>query len=273
MRKLILLLLTLTTSCRVGGVAQLAKFPEADEVLPLSITVVSWNAQKGRNPELFADLMRLIEQSQADIIFLQEARSDLIQTEQIGGYFANSWKYPWSGGPTIGVMTLSKIAPLKTRSLPTKYREFFVTAPKVSLITEHPLPNGERLLAVNVHLLTFERWGTVKLRAQLDELESIMAEHAGPIVLAGDFNTWSEKRLGLVRKLAEDLRLKEVTDFPSGRKSADLHSSCLNWVFGTDKNLPLDRAYYRGLTNHTAQVLPYESSDHNPIMVTLTLQH
>jgi endonuclease/exonuclease/phosphatase (EEP) superfamily protein YafD len=90
--------------------------------------------------------------------------------------------------------------------------------------------------------------------------------------LAGDFNTWNEKRLRLVQKLVEDLQLTEVTDFPPGRRTGDMDSGCLNWLFGIKKDLPLDRVYYRGFTSHSAEVLPYDSSDHKPIQVTLTLQ-
>jgi endonuclease/exonuclease/phosphatase (EEP) superfamily protein YafD len=145
-----------------------------------------------------------------------------------------------------------------------------VTSPKVSLITEYQLPGDESLLTVNVHLLNFERWGTMKFQSQLDELAEIMADHRGPIILAGDFNTWNKKRLDLVQKLAEKLNLKEVIDFPAGRTTADMAFSEFNWVFGIDKNLPLDRVFYRGFKAHSPRILPYESSDHNPLLVELT---
>jgi endonuclease/exonuclease/phosphatase (EEP) superfamily protein YafD len=272
LKTLTLLLLVFTISCRSGGVIPISDFPAMEGPLPPTIRLASWNTQKGGNSELPRDLGILIERHDPDIIFLQEARADLFEPEQMGGYFANGWKYPWAGGATIGVLTLSKVAPTKVQPVPTKYREFFITAPKVSLITELPLPNGETLLAVNVHLLTFERWGTVKLRSQLDDLKSIMADHQGPIIMAGDFNTWKEKKLELVRELAQDLQLEEVTDFPPGRKTAGLSSSCLNWLLGIKKDLPLDRVYYRGFTEHSAEVLSYYSSDHSAILVTLTLK-
>ena len=191
---------------------------------------------------------------------------------QIGGYFADSWSYPWPDGITIGVMTLSRVAPDRVEPVPSKYRELFLTAPKMSLITEHLLPNGETLLAVNVHLLAFESWRLLKLRSQIDELRTIIENHQGPVLMAGDFNTWSQKRLRLVEELAGQLKLEEVTDFPPGRSTGDTQSACLNWFFGVKKDLPLDRVYHRGFTNHSAQVLPYNSSDHKPILVTLTLQ-
>jgi endonuclease/exonuclease/phosphatase (EEP) superfamily protein YafD len=138
-------------------------------------------------------------------------------------------------------------------------------------VTEYPLTNGQRLLAINVHLLAFERWSTVGIRSQLDDLEAVMQEHDGPIVLVGDFNTWSQKRLDLVQEVVDALNLTEVTDFPTGRRTGDKQTSFLNWLFGIDKQLPLDRVFYRGFTDHSARVLPYDSSDHRAIQVTLVL--
>jgi endonuclease/exonuclease/phosphatase (EEP) superfamily protein YafD len=255
------------------GVNQISEFQEQEEVLPATVKVVNWNAQKLTDSRFPEDLREIIEKERPDIVFLQEARGDLLQKINLGGYFATGWKFPWPGGTTIGVMTLSSVPPEKVQPVHSKYREFAVTAPKVSLLTEHPLPNGETLLAVNVHLLNFERWSVKKIGHQLDQLKAIMEEHSGPIVLAGDFNTWNKKRLGLASQFAEDLHLKEVTEFPAGRTTADMQSSCLNWFFGVDKKLPLDRVYYRGFTNSSAQVLSYESSDHRPILVKLTLAH
>jgi endonuclease/exonuclease/phosphatase (EEP) superfamily protein YafD len=146
-----------------------------------------------------------------------------------------------------------------------------VITPKVSLITEYPLPNGKTLLAVNVHLLNFESWEPFMLRSQLEDLERVMAQHEGPMIMAGDFNTWSEVRLALVDDLARKLQLEEITGFPSGRKTGDLDSALLHWVFGVQPELPLDRVYSRGFEAVSVKVLPNDSSDHRPVLVTLNL--
>jgi endonuclease/exonuclease/phosphatase (EEP) superfamily protein YafD len=265
------LITILITACRAPGVSQIAEYPERERILPPSLSVVAWNAEKGGDPKFKSDLRTLIREQQPDFVFLQEAKADLLETNQIGGHFAGSWKYPRPGGPTIGLLTLSRVPPERVQPVPTRGREFLVTAPKLSLITEYPLPNGDSLLAVNVHLLTFERWATINVRAQLAELRSIITAHPGPLLLAGDFNTWNQKRLDLVDALAEELQLTEVTGFPAGRHTAGLGASFMNWVFGIDKDLPLDRVYYRGFRHHTARVLPYDSSDHRAILVTLVL--
>ena len=100
----------------------------------MSITIVNWNAQKGKHPQFASDLKLLLEQEKPDIVFLQEAKADLLEPEQMGGYFAEGWSYPWPGGKTIGVLTLSRVPPDRVQSVPTKYREFGVTAPKCRLL-------------------------------------------------------------------------------------------------------------------------------------------
>jgi endonuclease/exonuclease/phosphatase (EEP) superfamily protein YafD len=266
-----LVVIALTASCQATDVIKISEFYEPHRIVPDSISIVSWNAQKGANPRFKPDLSRLVIMDKPDFVFLQEARADLLESKRIGGYFASSWRYPWPDGKTVGLLTLSYVPAARIQPMPSRHREFFVTAPKLSLVTEYPLVNGQRLLAINVHLLAFERWGTSGIGSQLDDLKAIMGAHSGPIILAGDFNAWSEKRLALVRAVADASNLTEVADFSSGRKTADKGSSFLNGLLGIDEGLALDRVYYRGFTHHSAKVLSYESSDHRAIQVTLDL--
>ena len=267
-----MVLVALTVSCRGKGTTQIADFSEPDQILPAYITVVNWNVQKGKHPQFVKDLKSILQQEKPDIVFLQEAKVDLFEPVQMGGYFAHGWSYPWPGGETTGVMTLSRVPPVRIQTMPTKYREFGITTPKVSLVTEYPLPNGERLLAVNVHLLNFERWSIQKISHQLEDLKSIMADHSGPILMAGDFNTWNQKRLQLVKEIGQDLKLQEVTDFPEGRTTGDTQSKFWNEVLGVEKDLPLDRIFFLYFKPISAQVLNYDTSDHRPILVKLKLQ-
>ena len=207
-RALLIILVAVTVSCRGKGTVQVAEFSDQAQTLPASITIVNWNAQKGKNSQFASDLKLILEREKPDIVFLQEAKADLFEPEQMGGYLAEGWSYPWPGGKTIGVMTLSRVPPVRIEPVPTRYREFGVTAPKISLVTGYPLPNGKNLLAVNVHLLNFEVWSVKKISHQLKDLKAIMAKHTGPIVMAGDFNTWNQKRLDLVKEITRNVKLK-----------------------------------------------------------------
>jgi endonuclease/exonuclease/phosphatase (EEP) superfamily protein YafD len=271
-RLAVLFLVVLMVSCQARDVIKISEFQDRNRTVPESIVIVSWNAQKGQSAQFKTDLSRLVIGERPDFVFLQEARADLLQTKRIGGYFASSWSYPWTNGETIGLLSLSNVAPVRIQPLPSKHKEFFITAPKLSLVTEYPLVNGQRLLAINVHLLAFERWGTTGIGSQLEDLKAIMETHSGPTIMVGDFNTWSHKRLNLVGEFADALNLQEVTDFPGGRKTADKQASFLNWLFGIEEELPLDRVYYRGFSHHSAKVLSYDSSDHRAIEVTLVLE-
>ncbi len=269
---LVVIWVALAISCRGNGTIQVAEFPGQGQTLPATITVVNWNSEKGKHPQFAADLKNLLEREKPDIVFLQEAKADLFEPEQMGGYFAEGWSYPWPGGKTVGVLTLSRVPPVRIEPVPTQFREFGVTAPKISLVTEYPLPNGETLLAVNVHLLNFERWSVKKISRQLQDLKSIMAKHTGPILMAGDFNTWNRKRLDLVKKVTRHVKLKEVIDFPTGRTTGDTKSGFWNDVFGVEKDLPLDRVFFFGFDPSAARVLRYDTSDHRPILVKLTVR-
>jgi endonuclease/exonuclease/phosphatase (EEP) superfamily protein YafD len=271
LRLVLVILMAMAVSCRGKGTTRIAEFTGEDLVLPAGITVITWNAHKGKHPQFVKDLKSVLKQEQPDIVFLQEAKADFFEPEQMAGYFAEGWRYPWKGGKTIGVLTLSRVPAVRILALPTKYREFGVTAPKVSLVTEYPLPNGERLLAVNVHLLNFERWSVKKISSQLEDLKTVMANHSGPIIMTGDFNTWNLKRLELVKKITGTVKLAEVTDFPVGRKTGDRNSDFWNEALGVDKGLPLDRVFFSGFKPVTARILKFNSSDHIPILVRLKL--
>jgi endonuclease/exonuclease/phosphatase (EEP) superfamily protein YafD len=89
----------------------------------------------------------------------------------------------------------------------------------------------------------------LKFRAQLAALQGLMAKHTGPILLAGDFNTWNQRRLRLVTALARDLQLTEVGEFAGALTTGDRQLAVLNWLLGIDRTLALDRVYYRGLVS------------------------
>jgi len=267
----VILTITLTTACRATGVKPLLPLAGEQSSLPPYITLVSWNVHKQRDARLPADLHAVLQRQRPTLIFLQEATAELLASPLMPGYFAPSWHYPLRDGSATGVLTFSPVAPLHSEGIPTRWREVFLATPKMALATEYPLPDGTRLLAVNVHCLNFERWGTLKFGAQLAALKALMATHKGPILLAGDFNTWNQRRLQLVTALARELQLTEVGEFSGALTTGDHQSTVVNWLLGIDRTLALDRVYYRGLSPLSATVLPLTSSDHRALQVTFAV--
>jgi endonuclease/exonuclease/phosphatase (EEP) superfamily protein YafD len=126
----------------------------------------------------------------------------------------------------------------------------------MSLATLYPLDaKGQSLLVVNCHIInfvTFEKFST-----HLDQVFQSLEHHDGPILLAGDFNTWNGKRLRYFKQQAKSFQLNEVKMKRQPRVSHLLQH--------------LDHIYCRGITVLDAQVHTHiKSSDHYPISLSLS---
>ena len=75
--------------------------------------------------------------------------------------------------------------------------------PKMSLLTTYPLRHTE-LLVANVHALNFQPVFTYMLSSQLGQIKEHVSAHEGPVIVCGDFNTWREDRLAMVRTMFND---------------------------------------------------------------------
>ncbi len=123
------------------------------------------------------------------------------------------------------------------------------------LATVYPLHTfGQSLLVVNTHIINFVSFE--KFRAHLDQVFQMHEHHDGPILLAGDFNTWNGKRSKYFHSLAMSFALEEVKIMRRPR---------LHHLFRH-----LDHIYCRGLEVVDAHVHTHiHSSDHYPISLSL----
>ncbi|MEH6608684.1 MAG: endonuclease/exonuclease/phosphatase family protein [Halioglobus sp.] len=221
--------------------------------LPLgnSLQILSWNIQKAGSSGWVDDLFSLGQDVQ--LAFIQEAslQAPIEQTIPVPLYQAFAAGYTTASLAT-GVLTLSSAAPNAHCAITTW--EPWLGTPKATSITEYTLNGAQRLLAVNMHGVNFTL-GVNDFQQQLNDLNSLLADHTGPIIFAGDLNTWSEARQNLVDVFAVRHNLRPVAFDPDLRTRA----------FGR----PLDHIYIRGLQPTSAQVVPVSSSDHNPLLVHL----
>ncbi|MCX7979296.1 MAG: endonuclease/exonuclease/phosphatase family protein, partial [Bdellovibrionaceae bacterium] len=147
-----------------------------------------------------------------------------------------------------GVATGSSIQPLAVDFIRGSEREFFVLTPKISLLSHFRLPDGQTLLVINTHFVNFT---TTKAFVRfLTELLDTVSHHRGPMIMAGDFNTWSRRRWAT---LLETLVREDI--FPV--------------EFAKDRRLlKLDHVFYRGMTLAKAEIHHHiRSSDHFPLEV------
>jgi endonuclease/exonuclease/phosphatase (EEP) superfamily protein YafD len=218
-----------------------------------SIDVLNWNILKGDRSSWKKDFKRIADKM--DLLLLQEAylngnMLDALKIDRMGWIFSPSFFYAANNVPT-GVLTASFVEPIYCRAL--RATEPILRTPKSSLITKYNLSGSNQVLLVaNVHAINFAL-GTVSFRSQAHQIKREMQSHNGPIILSGDFNTWSANRLRSLQEIIHDLHLRPVLFKTDNRKK----------VFGK----PIDHIFYRGLEVKGAKVIRVRSSDHNPMIV------
>lgn len=216
---------------------------DADE-----IKILNWNLFKGKKSDWKSDLVDFSKD--ADLILIQEA----IISDELFDSLHQSMSWDVTHGFSnenvkTGVLTASNVASVSRCGF--RHKEPLIRTPKTALVTEYPILDREKnLLVGNVHAINFT-WGLTEFRNQLVGVLSLLAEHDGPIILAGDFNTWRDKRVRILFELVDELGLSEVLLEEDHRTQA----------FGQS----LDFIFYKGLVCNKAGVFQVSSSDHNPI--------
>ena len=167
------------------------------------------------------------------------------------------------GADDNGVLTATRIAPIA--SCTQRAVEPLIRFPKSAVISWLPITNTradartgstETLAIANVHSINFELAPDV-YRAQLEALADALAGHRGPIIFAGDFNTWNDARDAVVAEIAARLGLTEL----------NLRVDQRALFFGRH----LDHIFIRGLQLIEVGAIPVTSSDHNPLAATLRI--
>lgn len=216
-------------------------------------SVLVWNIHKGDDAgwqQMLQDMSK-----NADFLLLQEV-TDRQRIAELTGFpvslYVTAFAYK---NRQSGVNMLSRTAPYYYCA--GSQREPWIIVPKVGAAARYPLPNGESLLIVNLHLVNFE-WNPTNYQEQLTPMINQIGQHKGPIILAGDFNTWNSGRTGLIKQLAQNNGLQEVKFTPDDR----LH------ILGS----PLDHIFVRGLEIKTATTFKTRASDHNPLFATFSFE-
>ena len=219
------------------------------------LEILSWNIQKAGNSGWADDLASF--GTDVNLAFIQEASVQARIPQAIQGdmFQAFAAGYTTTSQQT-GVMTLSSSSPSVHCNL-TSWEPWLGT-PKATSITEYPIQGrDERLLTINLHAVNFAL-GLVNFQGQFQALNDVLNSHQGPIILAGDLNTWSGKRQDLVDQFMGKHGLTPVAFEPDLRTTTFGHA--------------LDHIYIRGMRAELARVIPVSSSDHNPLRVRLAFQ-
>lgn len=226
----------------------------APELDPARIDLLNWNIKKGEMPHWRADLELLGEDKH--LVLIQEATQSMSSAEALPRGSAWSFAAGYaSRRHSTGVATASQIEPFSACRL-TAYEPWSKT-PKATSMTKFALADSDsNLLVVNTHMINFSL-GLKDYGYQLSSIREVLRGHNGPVIISGDFNTWRPGRHKLLRALIEDLNFEEIT-FEQDRRLR---------FFGS----PLDHIFVSGISVLQAETHVVESSDHNPMTLSLSI--
>jgi len=223
---------------------------------PENISFLSWNIYKGNAENWQQDLSSFAQSH--DVMTMQEAMLDeeltsLLETHEFNWVMNTAF---YLNGTAAGVMTAANSDAI--HSCGFKITEPLIGIPKSTLISYYAL-NGsdERLLVANIHGINFTL-GISSYHQQLERLHDAIKHHDGPMIVAGDFNSWTDDRMQEVNELISKLSLSRI-EYPVNNKTH---------FFGS----AIDHVFYRQLELVSNKVWQVSSSDHNPISVNFRLQ-
>lgn len=236
--------------------------------MSLKLSVLSYNIHKGmsalKTRSVLTKMRDALKNLDVDIVFLQEVMGHDEQFE----YLAHEiWPHHVYGKNAVinekhhGNAILSKYPILKSENVDITINRF---EKRGVLHAEIIIPGlNKPLHCLNAHLNLLHRDRVKQIKATALRLNSILPSDE-PIILAGDFNDWSEKLTILLKK---EINVDEVFK----KKVGKLHPTFPSQF----PIMMLDRIYVRGFTPNRVAVLsglPWNQlSDHLPILGEISL--
>jgi endonuclease/exonuclease/phosphatase (EEP) superfamily protein YafD len=237
----------------------LREFPGGQaDALPQRFEILVWNIQKAGNEKMPDDFAQLA--AGAELALFQEAIDKPAWVNAIGfakpdfGWsLAQSFQSGWLGYST-GVATGSRVRPLRQRAALSPVAEPVTMTPKSILVTEYSLAaRADTLLVANVHAINFREQGAFE--SHMNQLIELVQSHVGPLIVAGDFNTWAPSRQAF---LVSRLAALGMTEVPLERTGF----------------LVLDHVFTRGLAaRETVSHFDIQTSDHYPLTIDVSVTH
>ena len=252
----------------VKQVFNISQIPEGEAIwrwgdaknfeLPSTFDIGIWNIWKGLGGDNFLiEYQRMVKDRH--LLLFQEALLTLKLLAQYApaGYAAHHGAtYRRNDGFRDGVMTVSAVSPDEggRRILCLSPEPVFKTT-KATLVTNYKVQGAKNsLCVVNTHATLMRRPSTAV--RELEQVIDHIAAHEGPIIYAGDFNTFSGTYVTEADRALATIGLKRVVIQGDPRS----------------QTTSLDQLYVRGIEVVSAKIdTTYIHSDHFPIIAKLKL--
>jgi len=133
----------------------------------------------------------------------------------------------------------------------THAKELLFSTKKSMLLTSHPFTDGDVVHIVNMHGINFVSFKVFS--KELAKIKTLLQAGDGRMIVSGDFNNWSKRRIQALEEFRQSLSLE---------KALVQEEHHIKHVFSK----PIDHIFYRGLKLIRAEAIDTKKvSDHNPI--------
>lgn len=223
--------------------------------LPRRMNILVWNLHKGANDSFATDFTELGYKK--DLIVAQEMQLDPFMERVFAAFPLNTYSTATSFflGKELfrtGVTTASQVKPVSETYIRTVTLEPVVNSPKVTLITQYPIRfTDKKLTVVNIHGINFV--DVPSFKKEIDRIYETIKTYPSPLIFTGDFNSWNDERLAILKDFSVKMKMKEANFFPDNRMRFNKR--------------PLDHFFY----TEDIRVLEakvegfYQGSDHKPL--------
>lgn len=222
--------------------------------LKASINLLTWNIHKAEaGSDWASDFIHLAKN--ADLFLVQENVMNSFVKETLSRLndfnFTMATSFFLRDSVATGVMTGSNADPEDSGFLRSPNTEPIAGTPKMALLQKFAVEGSrDPLLVVNVHAINFTLTGPFK--RQMKQIVRQIKAHHGPVILAGDFNTWNPWRQDALAAAIKSVGLDAIE------------------VPNDSRLLELDHIFVRGISVKSVALLDkIDSSDHYPLYAQL----
>jgi endonuclease/exonuclease/phosphatase (EEP) superfamily protein YafD len=199
-----------------------------------------------------------------DLFLVQEAYETDVFISTLNAFEGFEWNlgasflYRKYGDAATGTMVASQVEPTEVLVKHSPDFEPIAGTPKSATFVKYPISGkAEELLVISVHGINFETNGAFK--RHMCQIKRVIEKHVGPVLLAGDFNTWNDSRTSHLSSVASDLGLIEAP-----YKNGEARMSFAGHF--------LDHIFTRGLVVNSAEVMADSvGSDHKPFLLDFSI--
>jgi len=178
--------------------------------VPDTFGMLCWNVHKEntKNSEFKPYLEKMTAEKEIAFLLFQEANFRDDNHFTLPDFAFDAAANLEYRGEFYGVLTASRVESKHAQAYLSEGRESLIGPYKSLILSTYTFEDGSELLILNVHAINFRE--NQRYHKELERFLTLMLDHDGPMIIAGDFNSWNKRRMQRLHEIREKLGLKAV---------------------------------------------------------------